>query len=313
MISKKQARKRSVKPPSSSGSKKDDENEFGRDEEVEGEEQETGKDFGGGFKLEPFHLRKEREGGFFKDGHYVEEDEKEERDPWLEQYDEDQIKKFKAKLRNNKTTNQNPWEEPEEVNTEELKKTIIDILQEGETVTGALRRLGSTKKSTKDSDSRTAEAKKNFDDLTEASHSLLSSGSYNIYSETKEQIIESLNKETGKNKRKIQDVFSGSKRNKTEDSYVVGNNEEEDEYPTAPPSETTTSLYNNDLWEYRVDGKVFGPYTTPDMKSWWSQGYFQGENIVEVRKIQQTEESIFDDEPSEQWVRSDTLANVFQD
>jgi len=89
----------------------------------------------------------------------------------------------------------------------------------------------------------------------------------------------------------------------------------EDEDPhTKPASETETAAASteNCLWEYRgADNKVYGPYTTQDMKGWWGQGYFQGENVVEIRQIKQTAESIFDDADESQWTRSDTLGHLF--
>lgn len=60
------------------------------EEEQEGEEIETGKDFGGGYKLEPFNLKFEREEGHFdKEGYFIEKRKKnKDYDAWLEEYDE---------------------------------------------------------------------------------------------------------------------------------------------------------------------------------------------------------------------------------
>jgi len=179
-----------------------------------------------------------------------------------------------------------------------IKKNILSILNDGETVTAALRRLGGSKKSIKDKDTRTPDIKQKFDLLTESSHQLLSSGYYNIYSETKEQI----QKESTKDDSRMSNYFDGT--NKDDNSYVANSED---------PNDTYTQPVDDGLkWEYKIDEKTFGPYTTHEMKAWWRQGYFHGENdVVDMRQYK--EESIFEDDTSNfDWVRSDTLASYFE-
>jgi len=212
----------------------------------------------------------------------------------LEQFDEEEIQKFKKDLQKLHAKD-DVWNDDDDdtLNPKTLMKQIISILKEGETVTAALRRLGS--KENKNDE----ESKINFDNLTEAAHSLLSSGHYNIYSDNREHIERQLAHEPNE----TDDIFS-------EKAYERGTKDED--YPSPVKSQPPPPPEDNSLWEYKVDGKVHGPYTTTDMKAWWSQGYFQGENTVDLRQIKQTEESIFEEGESNEWVRSDTLANHFQ-
>jgi hypothetical protein len=64
------------------------------DDEVEGEEDATGEDWGGGFKIEPFNLKKEREEGKFdSEGNYImyrdTDAKKRDVDAWLAAMDEE--------------------------------------------------------------------------------------------------------------------------------------------------------------------------------------------------------------------------------
>lgn len=293
MISKKQSRKRKVAPPPVNPKKV----KINEDLE-EGEEEETGEDFGGGFQIEPFNLKQERESGFFEDGFYVEKDDDEQHDPWLDQYDPEEIKKFSSQLKGRNRTRFDLDDKSEPIDSIALKQTIVSILKEDETVTAALKRLGRKNSKKEENEANAEEFKKKFNELTEAAHTLLSSGYYNVYSDSREKIQQTINKEMNKNK-KLDKIFEGT------NNYGLRNqNEKNDQRKDTP------KVDDGILWEYKgVDGTVYGPYKTQEMRDWWAQGYFQGENIVDVRSIKQ--DSIFDEEEEKSWVRSDTMAHIF--
>jgi len=114
-----------------------------------------------------------------------------------------------------------------------------------------------------------------------------------VYSDTKESIETSL--ESGRNKDDNGSYMQPSTKKVSSSLCSV-----------STPSVETNSVEhgNNFLWEYKVNGTVHGPFATEDMIQWSEQGYFKGDNIVEVRRINPpsktnsssaNEESIFED------------------
>ncbi|KAJ8598912.1 hypothetical protein CTAYLR_010235 [Chrysophaeum taylorii] len=105
-------------------------------EAVVGEEETTVNEAG----LEPFNLRSERENdGFFDaNGNFVWRREKEEPDAWLAQLDEAATEKGIGESSKRRIVE----EKDEEVDVEGAARTLGSLLVNGETVAGALRRLG---------------------------------------------------------------------------------------------------------------------------------------------------------------------------
>ncbi|KAI5661401.1 hypothetical protein M9H77_20724 [Catharanthus roseus] len=149
--------------------------------EVQYESNETFTD--DGIQIEPFNLSKEREEGYFDAaGNYVEYvNENEIKDAWLDSIDAHQ--NFSANTANaSKIENEDPDLSSEDIGT--IKRRIADILQPGETVLQALRRLKGTSNSKKEK--MPEETKKLFDQLTEDAMRLLENGDYDVYDEKKE-------------------------------------------------------------------------------------------------------------------------------
>ncbi|CAA0807331.1 CD2-binding protein-related [Striga hermonthica] len=134
-----------------------------------------------GVALEPFNLDKEREEGYFdENGNYVEYiSQNDIKDAWLDSVDV--YEKFDGKS-SISTSN----DEPRDLVTDELaeiNRRIANVLEPGETVLRALRRLkGSTDKKQKMS----AQTKQQFDQLTEDAMKLMENGDYNVYEEKRE-------------------------------------------------------------------------------------------------------------------------------
>jgi len=158
------------------------------DEEDDGDDDE---------KFEPFNLERERTEGYFdEDGNYVEyAEERDETEAWLdkdakvdERFATGAIKRSTALLEEEELARGMNAREIAEV-----QRAIAGYLNAGETVLGALKRLGGAsdvKKSRsvgqKTSKVMSVEEKKAFDALTELSSALMSNGEYEVYTFQKE-------------------------------------------------------------------------------------------------------------------------------
>lgn len=135
-----------------------------------------------GIQLEPFNLEREREEGYFDEaGNFVEYVlEKEEKDAWLDSLAMDPT------LADRVSTIPKNDDEEQELSSDDvgkIKRRIATVLEPGETVLQALKRLkGSNDKKVKMS----AETKCVFDQLTEDAMRLMETGDYNVYHEERE-------------------------------------------------------------------------------------------------------------------------------
>ncbi|KAJ4715667.1 CD2 antigen cytoplasmic tail-binding protein 2-like [Melia azedarach] len=139
-----------------------------------------------GIQIEPFNLEKEREEGYFDaEGNFVEYiNENEIKDAWLDSLELDQ-RFVGTAVNHNKDVDSE--DDGRDLSSEELgviKRRIANVLEPGETVMQALRRLkGTTNKKEKMS----AETKCVFDQLTEDAMKLMEeNGEYNVYNENRE-------------------------------------------------------------------------------------------------------------------------------
>ncbi|CAA3030927.1 CD2 antigen cytoplasmic tail-binding 2 [Olea europaea subsp. europaea] len=136
-----------------------------------------------GVQIDPFNLDKEREEGYFDaNGNYVEYvNENQIKDAWLDSVDVYEKYTEKSSI---PTTND---EESRDLTSEELakiKRRIANVLEPGETVLQALRRLKGTSGNKKQKMS--AETKLLFDQLTDDAMKLMESGDYDVYDEKQE-------------------------------------------------------------------------------------------------------------------------------
>ncbi|KAL4588517.1 hypothetical protein LXL04_001408 [Taraxacum kok-saghyz] len=134
-----------------------------------------------GVQLEPFNLEQERKEGFFdKTGNYVEYVTNDIKDAWLDSIDAD------PNLAKIHSTSTNDVLEAADLSSQDIgtiKRRIADVLQPGETVLQALRRL---KGSSNRKEKMSAETKVVFDQLTEDAMKLMEDGDYNVYDEKQE-------------------------------------------------------------------------------------------------------------------------------
>ncbi|KAI3715815.1 hypothetical protein L6452_22802 [Arctium lappa] len=135
-----------------------------------------------GIQLEPFNLEQERKEGFFdKTGNYVEYVTNEIKDAWLDSIEAD------PNLAQRHSVVTNDIVEAADLSSQDIgsiKRRIADVLEPGETVLQALRRLKGSSNSRKEKMS--AETKVVFDQLTEDAMKLMEDGDYNVYDEKQE-------------------------------------------------------------------------------------------------------------------------------
>ncbi|XP_027355895.1 SUPPRESSOR OF ABI3-5 isoform X2 [Abrus precatorius] len=135
-----------------------------------------------GIQIEPFNLDKEREEGYFDAaGNFVEYvRDNEIKDAWLDNVEVDP--KYAALS----TVPTNDEDEVQDLSSKDIgimKRRIANVLEPGETVLQALRRLkGNSDRKAKMS----AETKIVFDQLTEDAMKLMENGEYNVYHEKRE-------------------------------------------------------------------------------------------------------------------------------
>ncbi|XP_022988804.1 SUPPRESSOR OF ABI3-5 [Cucurbita maxima] len=139
-----------------------------------------------GIQMEPFNLDKEREEGYFDAaGNFVEYvNDNEIKDAWLDSVDIDP--KYTGKT-SSVINNEDDVQELSSDEVGKIKRRIADLLEPGETVLQALRRLKGNSNDRKEKMS--AETKQIFDKLTEDAMKLMDNGEYNVYHE-KQDVFE---------------------------------------------------------------------------------------------------------------------------
>ncbi|XP_050233631.1 uncharacterized protein LOC126682111 isoform X2 [Mercurialis annua] len=139
-----------------------------------------------GVQIEPFNLHQEREEGYFDAaGNFVEYvSEKEIKDAWL---DSIAVDPRYAGMSSKDSTEDDTNSDANELSSADvglIKKRIATVLQPGETVLQALRRLKGNSNNRKQK--MPAETQLLFDKLTDDANKLLDQGEYNVYHDKQE-------------------------------------------------------------------------------------------------------------------------------
>ncbi|KAB5574343.1 hypothetical protein DKX38_001537 [Salix brachista] len=140
-----------------------------------------------GILIEPFNLEKEKEEGYFDaEGNFVEYIiQNEIKDAWLDSIQLDPRHTGKNSLvRINEHDDKDDVPELSSKEIGAMKKRIANLLEPGETVLQALRRLKG--RSTKSKEKMSTETQLLFDQLTEDANKLLNHGEYNVYYDKQE-------------------------------------------------------------------------------------------------------------------------------
>lgn len=291
-------------------------------DDVEGQENET-IDYDEGVSITPFNLKEEMEEGHFdSEGNYFIKKETQIRDNWLDNIDWVRIKEqpFKKKKKGlsakrkrrvgdedeaeeeKKREEQQGDEDKEEEEEEEeqpvedplasftqhqLTEAVLELLQPGETVAAALRRLGglgSKKKSKlRDDAEPTEETKRDadkLDRLTALADRLVASGMYEIYQQTYEKLTYLL--KSMSSKRPAVRRTGGEEEEEEEEEELDMFGDKFDEKLTSKPQDTQEEEGNRVsdevMWEYKWENEenseIYGPFTSQQMQGWVDEGYF---------------------------------------
>ncbi|KAJ6309055.1 hypothetical protein OIU76_018614 [Salix suchowensis] len=140
-----------------------------------------------GILIEPFNLEKEKEEGYFDaEGNFVEYIiQNEIKDAWLDSIQVDP--RYTGKNSMVRINEHDDKDDVPELSSKEIgamKKRIANLLEPGETVLQALRRLKGRSKKSKEKMS--TETQLLFDQLTEDANKLLNHGEYNVYYDKQE-------------------------------------------------------------------------------------------------------------------------------
>lgn len=107
-------------------------------EEIEGMEKAT-VDFDGEIKITPFNMDEELETGHFdKEGTYIFKKEQGIRDNWLDNIDWSKVKKDE----NQDSNNEGKDDDVKKVDTKELYKQVLELVQPSESIQKAIQRYG---------------------------------------------------------------------------------------------------------------------------------------------------------------------------
>ncbi|XP_039816693.1 CD2 antigen cytoplasmic tail-binding protein 2 homolog isoform X2 [Panicum virgatum] len=137
-----------------------------------------------GIRIEPFNLEREREEGYFdKNGNFVEYARGNEiKDAWLDSVEVDPT--YAAKVQKKGKEKVEEFEDLSSDDIGRIKRQIANVLEPGETIMQALKRLKGT--STDKRGKMSEGTKRIFDELTEAAMKLMENGDYNVYSDDRE-------------------------------------------------------------------------------------------------------------------------------
>ncbi|RHY04239.1 hypothetical protein DYB34_003772 [Aphanomyces astaci] len=135
-----------------------------------------------------FNLKEDREEGHFDEsGNFVwaKEEQPMQEDAWLENVSAQEMEgaeRARILRQEARTDDEETWTE------RRATSVFMEVLEEGETVLKALKRLGKKKKGSKGPE-QTADMKREFDELTEATDFLMRQGKADVYHTPKEQLV----------------------------------------------------------------------------------------------------------------------------
>lgn len=246
-------------------------------EDVEGQEAAT-LPSEGGVRITPFNLQEEMEEGHFDaDGNYFLNQDAQIRDSWLDNIDWVKIKerppdKHQASdSEGEDNTGQTP------MSAQALLEGLLELLLPRETVAGALRRLGARGggKGGSKGTGRPSSPQR-LDRLSGLADQMVARGNLGVYQETRERLAMRL-KGLGCRTQGSQDPTPPPSL----DMFAEEVTEGELEAPTLTQREEAESPGDglaDVMWEYKWentgDAELYGPFTSAQMQTWVSEGYF---------------------------------------
>ncbi|XP_072549488.1 CD2 antigen cytoplasmic tail-binding protein 2 [Salminus brasiliensis] len=298
-------------------------------DDVEGQEMAT-IDCDEGVPITPFNLHEEmQEGHFDSEGNYFIKKEKEIKDNWLDNIDwvkikEQPVKKKKKGLsakrrrragdedeaeeeRKREEQQEDEEEEEQEKEPEEdplatysryqLMEAVVGLLQPGETVSAALRRLGGLggrkKKgrlrdgAEEEKEEATNRDTEKLEKLTALADRLVGAGEYEIYQQTYEKLAYKM-KSTQRGAAAQQRGGNGEEEEDELDMFADKFDEQhgaEKEEKGADDDRVSDEVMWEYKWENKDNSELYGPFSSQQMQDWVDQGYFK--DGVYCRRIDQ--------------------------
>lgn len=299
-------------------------------DDIEGQETAT-IDCDEGVPITPFNLKEEMEEGHFdSEGNYFINKEKDIRDNWLDNIDwvkikEQPVKKKKkglsakrrrrvgdedeAEEERQREEKQDEDEDEEEEESEaqedplasytpyQLTEAVVNLLQPGETVSAALRRLGglggrkrkgrARDGGEEEKDEASIRDTEKLDRLTALADRLVVLGEYEIYQRTYEKLAYRL-------KGKQQRGAAGKEEEEDEldmfaDQFDERHGQKTEEKTDKDEEEDSGLVTDEVMWEYKWENKenseLYGPFSSQQMQDWVDQGYFK--DGVYCRRVNQ--------------------------
>ncbi|TVU09345.1 hypothetical protein EJB05_42815 [Eragrostis curvula] len=199
-----------------------------------------------GIRIEPFNLEQEREEGYFdENGNFVEYAKGNElKDAWLDSVQVDPT--FAAKMQNKGKEKEEDFQDLSSDDIGKIKRRIANMLEPGETVLQALKRLKNT--STDKRGKMTEGTKCIFDELTEAAMKLMDNGEYDVYSDDRETFEREAAgyERLARARLGLPEVEEHIVEDTAEDNQTTSSILEMDPGPAAANTSATTSSVNDD-------------------------------------------------------------------
>uniref|UniRef100_A0A146ZXW5 CD2 antigen cytoplasmic tail-binding protein 2 n=1 Tax=Fundulus heteroclitus TaxID=8078 RepID=A0A146ZXW5_FUNHE len=299
-------------------------------DDVEGQEGAT-IDYDEGVSITPFNLDEEmQEGHFDSEGNYFIKKETQIKDNWLDNIDWVKIKEqpFKKKKKGlaakrkrragdedeaeeekRREEQQADQEDEEEEETEpaedplasytqqQLTEAVIEMLQPGETVAAALRRLGGLggrkKAKLREEKEPTEESKRDtekLDRLTALADRLVGSGMFEIYQQTYEKLAYLMKSMTSK-RPAVAQKRSGAEGEEEEDELDMFGDKFDEKVTEKSENkdEEGKTVSDEVMWEYKWENEekseIYGPFSSEQMQGWVDEGYFS--SGVYCRRVDQ--------------------------
>lgn len=246
-------------------------------EDVEGQEAAT-LPSEGGVRITPFNLQEEMEEGHFDaDGNYFLNQDAQIRDSWLDNIDWVKIKERPPDKQQVSDSEEDDNLGQTPMSVQALLEGLLELLLPRETVAGALRRLGARGGGKGDSKSTgRPSSPQRLDRLSGLADQMVARGNLGVYQETRERLAMRL-KCLGSQTQGSHDPTPPPSL----DMFAEEVTERELETPT-PAHRGEAESAGDDLmdvmWEYKWentrDAELYGPFTSAQMLTWVTEGYF---------------------------------------
>ncbi|PNI12238.1 CD2BP2 isoform 3 [Pan troglodytes] len=245
-------------------------------EDVEGQEAAT-LPSEGGVRITPFNLQEEMEEGHFDaDGNYFLNRDAQIRDSWLDNIDWVKIRERPPGQRQASDSEEEDSLGQTSMSAQALLEGLLELLLPRETVAGALRRLGARGGGKGSKGPGQPSSPQRLDRLSGLADQMVARGNLGVYQETRERLAMRL---------KGLGCQTVGPHNPTPlpslDMFAEEVAEEELETPT--PTQRGEAESRGDglvdvMWEYKWentgDAELYGPFTSTQMQTWVSEGYF---------------------------------------